>query len=333
MLAPTLQEVVRAHQRLAPFIRLTPVLTSRSVDRLTGLHVHFKTENFQKTGSFKARGALNGILTLMERKPNIKGVVTHSTGNHGLALAWAAQQANLPCAVVIPCNTPAVKVEAVRDFGAEVHLSRVDIEDRHTLCEKISNERQFEIIAPFDNVDVIAGQGTIGLEFMEQVPKLDAVIVPVGGGGLAAGISLATKMVSPNTKVYMVEPMGKELGKSMKAGRRLWEGPLARVNTIADSIARQQLGEITWPIVLKNAENDVLSVTDQEIIDGMKFAFQTLKLVIESASATGLTALLNHKFQQLGTPATNVGVILCGGNVDLDLLPWQQQSSSSSSSK
>ncbi|CAI9741113.1 Hypothetical predicted protein [Octopus vulgaris] len=163
---------------------------------------------------------------------------------------------------------------------------------------------------------------------MQQVPELEAVIVPVGGGGLAAGISLATKLVSPKTKVYMVEPLGKELGKSMKAGRRMWEGPPARVNTIADSIARQQLGEITWPIVLKYAENDVLSVTDEEIIEGMKFAFQTMKVVIESASATGLTALLQHKFQHLRTSAKNVGVILCGGNVDLDQLPWQTNLSS-----
>ncbi|XP_014780876.1 probable serine racemase [Octopus bimaculoides] len=328
MLEPTLREVLRAHERILPFIRRTPIFSSRTVDRLTGLTVHFKTENFQKTGSFKARGALNGILTLLERKPTIKGVVTHSTGNHGLALAWAAQQIKLPCSVVVPCNTPAVKVEAVKAYGANVQLCQIDIQDRHTLCEKIADEKQFEIIAPFDNVDVIAGQGTIGIELMQQVPELEAVIVPVGGGGLAAGISLATKLVSPKTKVYMVEPLGKELGKSMKAGRRMWEGPPARVNTIADSIARQQLGEITWPIVLKYAENDVLSVTDQEIIEGMKFAFQTMKVVIESASATGLTALLQHKFQHLHTSAQNVGVILCGGNVDLDQLPWQTNLSS-----
>nr|BED43047.1 aspartate racemase like protein [Todarodes pacificus] len=328
MVEPTLRHILRAHERIAPYIHRTPVLANATANKLTGLKLYFKAENFQKTGTFKARGAINGILSLRERKPNIKGVVTHSSGNHGQALAWAAQQLKLPCSVVVPENTPIVKINAVKTYGADVVLSPPTPQDRRMICENLSTEKGYEIIEPFDNYDVIAGQATIALELLEEVPDLEAVVVPVGGGGLSAGIALATKLSKPSVKVFMVEPKGKDLAKSMKAGHWLWEGPDRNFVTIADSINRQQLGKLTWPIVLKHAESDVLSVEDDEIIQGMKFAFQRLKIVVEAASATGLTALLTKKLQTINPSLQKVGVIVCGGNVDLDHLPWYDSQAS-----
>ncbi|CAE1280459.1 SRR [Acanthosepion pharaonis] len=325
---PTLRQILRVHERIAPYIHRTPVLTSTTADKLTGLSVYFKAENFQKTGAFKARGAINGILSLQKRKPNIKGVVTHSSGNHGQALAWAAQQLKLPCSVVVPENTAAVKINAIKTYGADVVLSPATPQDRRLICKRLSTEKDYEIIEPFDNYDVIAGQATIAVEFLEQVPDLEAIVVPVGGGGLSAGIALATNLSKPHIKVYMVEPKGKELAKSMKAGHWLWEGPDRNFATVADSINRQQLGKLTWPIVLKYAERDVLTVEDDEIIQGMKFAFQRLKIVVEAASATGLTALLTEKLQRINPSLQKVGVIVCGGNVDLDHLPWYEHRAS-----
>lgn len=325
---PTLRQILRAHRRIAPYIHRTPILTSATANQLTGLNVFFKTENFQKTGSFKARGAINGILSLQERKPNVKGVVTHSSGNHGLALAWAAQQLKMPCLVVVPENTAAVKINAVKTYGAEVVLSQPTPQARKLLCKELSAEKSYEIIEPFDNYDVIAGQATIAIELMEQVSDLEAIVVPVGGGGLSAGIALATKLSKPHIKVLMVEPKGKELAKSMKAGNWMWDGPDRNFSTVADSINRQHLGKLTWPIVLKYAESDVLTVEDEEIIQGMKFAFQRLKIVVEPASATGLTSLLTRKLQKINSSLQNVGVIVCGGNVDLDHLPWYDHQAS-----
>ncbi|XP_069135801.1 serine racemase-like isoform X3 [Argopecten irradians] len=334
----TLADVYRAHERIMPYIHKTPVFTNATFDKLIGRNAFFKAENLQKTGSFKARGALNAVsnllqvqdtctsarpvMSLRERNANAAGVVTHSTGNHGQALAWAAQTVGLKCAVIVPRDTPQVKKDAITSYGAELVLCEPTPQSRQETCQRVAEEQGLEFVPPFDHHDVIAGQGTIGMELLKQAPDLDAILVPVSGGGMASGIAIAAKAMKPDIKIYLVEAEGKMCEKSLRAGERLWPNPPQFVDTIADAIRTQQLGNMTWPILLKYAEKDVFTISDADMIKGMKFAFERMKLVIEAASGAAVVAAMSDKLAAMDKDMKNIGVILCGGNVDIDKLPW-----------
>ncbi|XP_061196425.1 probable serine racemase [Saccostrea echinata] len=318
----TIHDIIKTYETISPYVHTTPVFTNLTLDHLVGRKVFFKAENLQKTGAFKARGALNAVLSLKSRDPCVEGVVTHSSGNHGEALAWASKIAQVECIVVVTEDTPKTKCQAIKGYGAELVFCRSSPSARTETCDQISNEKKFPYIPSSDHYDIIAGQGTIAVEFLKQVPELDAILVPVSGGGMASGIAIAAKAIKPNIKVFLVEPEGKMCEQCLRTGKRLWPNPPQFLNTIADGLKLQQLGKLTWPIILDLAEKEVFSVTDKEIIKAMKFVFERMKLVIEPAAGTGVAAVMSERLAAMDPDMKNIGVILCGGNVDIDNLPW-----------
>ncbi|XP_050410098.1 serine racemase [Patella vulgata] len=315
-------DVTEACQRISGFIHRTPIFTNSTIDGLTGRNIYFKAENLQKTGSFKVRGAINSVLKLKEKDRAVVGVTTHSSGNHGQALACAARSVRFPCSIVVPSYTSAVKKAAIKGYGAELTECGPLASDRRETCEKVALEKNYEIIPSSDHYDVIAGQGTIAMEFLEQVPDLDAILVSVSGGGMISGIAIAAKHIKPGIKVFAVEPEGKILEKCLTSGERLWPNPPQYLDTIAEGIKLQQVGHLTWPILLELVEKEVFTVNNEEIKVGMQFVFQRMKLVVEAASGAAVAAVLSEQFKTLDSSIKNVGVILCGGNVDIDHLPW-----------
>ncbi|XP_052801649.1 serine racemase-like [Mya arenaria] len=318
----TVNDILKAKNRIHSCVHTTPVFTSSTFDESYGRKFYFKAENLQKTGSFKARGALNAVTVLKEGESPPKGVVTHSSGNHGQALAWAARMRGLQCAVVAPNNSPNVKLDAIRGYGADIVICDPTPTSRQETCHRIGRERGFHFVPPYDHPDVIAGQGTLGAEFLEQIPELDAILVPTSGGGMVSGIAIAAQALKPDLKVFIVEPNGKDVEKCLRAGERLWPNPPRFLETIADGIRLQQLGHVTWPIIRELVQKDVFSVTDDEIMKGMRFAFERMKLVVEAASGAGIAAAMSERLRQMDAALRHVGVILCGGNTDIDRLPW-----------
>lgn len=314
-------EVRAAYRRIKGFIHRTPVFTSEALDSLAGRKLYFKTENLQKTGSFKVRGACNAVFLEKERNPDCPGIVTHSSGNHGQAIAYAASCANLPCSVVVPKGTPKVKCSAIKSYGAELIYCDPTFASRKEKCDEVAEETGRIVIHPFDNYDVIAGQGTMAMELLEEIPDLDAILVPVSGGGMISGIAIAARQTKYNCRVYAIEPEGKELQKNLESKERLWPDPPQFLETIADSIRIEQLGFLTFPIVCDLVEQTVCSINDDQMIEGMKLSFERLKLVVEAASGAAVYAGV-HSLKDVDPPLEKVGVILCGGNVDLDHLPW-----------
>ncbi|XP_068205459.1 uncharacterized protein [Palaemon carinicauda] len=262
-----------------------------------------------------------------ERNPDCPGIVTHSSGNHGQAIAYAARCADLPCSVVVPKGTPKVKCSAIKSYGAKLVYCEPTFSSRKETCAEISEETGQIVIHPFDNYDVIAGQGTMAMELLEEVPDLDAILVPVSGGGMISGIAIAAKKSKHKCRVFAVEPEGKELQRSLEAKERLWSDPPRFLETIADSIRIEQLGFLTFPIVCDLVEPKVCSVDDDQMIEGMKLSFERLKLVVEAASGAAVYAGV-HSLKDEHPPLRKVGVILCGGNVDLDHLPWIKRKTS-----
>ncbi|KAK0068917.1 amino acid racemase [Biomphalaria pfeifferi] len=316
-------DVLEANKRISQFLHKTPVFTSHQADEKSGGRcIFFKAENLQKSGSFKARGALNAVLKCRESNNATCGVVTHSSGNHGQGLAWAASVAKLPCYVVVPQMAPLVKKNAILSYGAELVECGAKPTDRYEACDRLEKDKNLVFIPPYDHQDVIAGQGTIGLEFLEQVPQLDAILIPVSGGGMSAGIAIAAKTIKPDIKIFLVTPKGKKLEECLTTGKRPWEGPPQYLETIADGIRLQQTGYITTPILIDLVEKQVFEMSDQEMVEGMKFAFERMKLVIEAASGAAVAAAFSQKMKNMDASIQNVGVILCGGNVDIDDLPW-----------
>ncbi|XP_013383766.1 probable serine racemase [Lingula anatina] len=318
------RHLTEAYERISPHIHKTPIFSSSYINGLVEKKVYFKGEHLQKTGSFKARGALNAVLSLKEKNPENSGVVTHSSGNHGQALAWAARYAGMKCTVVIPSNAPAVKVAAIKDYGADLVFCEPNPMSRQETCAKISAEKNQTIIPSFDYLDVIAGEGSIGIELMEQVPDLEAILVPISGGGMISGICIAAKAVKPDIKIFACEPKGKDLEYSLKAGKPMWPDPPKFVDTIADGLRVQRLGTLTFPVVLELVEKDVFTTSDDDIIEAMKLVYQRMKQVIEPSSGVGVAALLSDKMKKLTPDMKKVGVILCGGNTDIEHLPWMK---------
>jgi threonine dehydratase len=303
----TLAEVRAAAGRLSGVAHRTPVLRSRTLDRLAGAEVHLKCENLQRVGAFKFRGAYNAICRLSEAE-RARGVAAYSSGNHAQAIALAARELGSSAVILMPSDAPASKVAAVREYGAEVVGYDRYTGDRAALGRRLADERGLTLIPPYDHPDVIAGQGTAALELLEEVGELDALVVPVGGGGLIAGSAVAGKALQPALRVIGVEPMaGDDTYRSLQAGERV---RIEVPRTIADGQAVEMPGELTFEINRRLVDEIVL-VSDQEILDAMRFALDRLKLVVEPSGATPLAALLCGRI-----PPGRIGLILSGGNID-----------------
>lgn len=317
-LAPGIDDVRNAVERIHPYAHVTPVLTSEAINRISGASVFFKCENFQKVGAFKFRGAVNAIFSLSEDAV-ARGVATHSSGNHAAAVSLAASLRNATATVVMPENANATKRAAVEGYGGKVVLCEPSQKSREKTLAGILTETGASFIPPFDDHLVIAGQGTAALELLNQASNLDAILAPVGGGGLLAGTALAASGISPGIRVFGAEPRAADDAyRSLRAGRIQ---SLKSTNTIADGL-RTTVGELTFPIIREHAE-DILCVTESEIISAMRLVWERMKIVIEPSAAVPVAALLKSPELFAGK---RVGVILSGGNVDLDSLPWEQKS-------
>jgi Threonine dehydratase len=303
------EDLVAAHDRTRAYIHRTPVLTSRYLDELAGGNIYFKCENFQKIGAFKIRGAMNAVLSLSKDKLE-KGVATHSSGNHAQALAYAAREVGTRAFIVMPENSARVKVDAVKGYGAEINFCQPTLQAREEGLQAVIEKTGATLIHPFDDLKIIAGQSGVAKELIEDVPGLNNIIAPVGGGGLLSGTLLAVKHFSPKTKVYAAEPEGAaDAVLSLRTGK-IESAPY--VDTIADGL-RTNLGEKTFPIIQKLVEK-IYTVSDKEIVDAMRLVYERLKIVIEPSSATTLALVLKHK-EEFKNQKT--GVIFSGGNVDL----------------
>ncbi len=314
--AVNLEDIRAAAQRIAGQAHQTPVMTCATLDRLAGRSLFFKCENFQKVGAFKFRGAWNAVRKLPEEAAG-RGVVTHSSGNHAQALALAARLRGIPAYIVMPSTASPVKRRAVEGYGGRVIECAPTLEARESTAAAVLAETKATLIPPYNHPDVIAGQGTTALELLGQVPGLDAVITPVGGGGLMAGVAIAAKGLQPALRVFAAEPRGADDAARSKAGGRLI--PQTTPRTVADGLLTS-LGDLTWPVLRDQVER-VVTVVDEDIIAAMRLVWERAKLLIEPSAAVAVAAVLTEEFKALDD-LQRVGVILSGGNVNLDDLPW-----------
>jgi len=314
MTSLSIADVLAAATRIRPFIHRIPVMTSEQLDARLGANVFFKCENLQKTGSFKARGAHNAVYSLTDAEA-ATGVVTHSSGNHAGALARAAQRRGIPCAVIMPANASAVKKAAVASYGATIIECEPTLSAREAAAAKVLAATHGTLVHPYDDCRVVAGQGTAALELLEGYPDLDLLLTPVGGGGLLAGSALTAKSMNGKVRVIGVEPaLADDTFRSYHGTTRVVINSSA---TIADGL-RGSIGERNLELLRKHVD-DVVTVSEAEIIDATRFLWERMKIVVEPSSAVPLAALLNGKVPVAGL---KVGIILSGGNVDLDALPW-----------
>lgn len=311
---PSAAAVRAAATRIAAHARVTPVLTSAMLDERVGARLYFKCESLQVSGAFKFRGACNAVWSLTDAEA-ASGVVTHSSGNHGHALALAAATRGIRAHVVVPEGAVRAKVAAIEAAGAVLHRCASSQSARETVCAEVQAATGASLIHPYTNTHVMAGQGTVALELMHQVEALDALIAPVGGGGLVSGCAVIAHALTPGLPVYAAEPAGADdAARSLAAGERITSGV---PDTLCDGL-RATIGEPNLAI-LHEHHVQVLTVTDDDVVAAMKLLWQHLKQVVEPSSATVLAALLKHRQEFAGR---RVGVILSGGNVDLDNLPW-----------
>jgi threonine dehydratase len=312
------RDIRDASQRIGAFIHRTPVLTSSYLDGETGGRLFFKCENLQKTGAFKARGAHNAVF-MLDPGDAARGVVTHSSGNHAAALSLAARRRGICARVVMPSNATAVKKAAVAGYGAVVIECEPTLASREAATAALVAETGAQLIHPYDDYRVMAGQGTAALELLEDKPDLDCVLVPVGGGGLLAGTAIAAKGMRRGIAVIGVEPeQADDTFRSFRSGMRVGvDSPV----TIADGL-RASIGEKTFPIV-RQCVDDVVTVTEAGIVSAMRLLWERMKIVVEPSSAVPLAGILEGKVPVAGR---SIGIILTGGNVALDVLPWQGQS-------
>lgn len=311
---PTWEDIQAAAQRIAPFAHRTPVLSSSLVNERVGASVFFKCENFQKVGAFKFRGATNAVQSLQDEECQ-QGVATHSSGNHAAALALAAKMRGIPAYVVMPSNAPEVKKRAVADYGATITFCEPTLEARETTLASVREETGALEIHPYHPLPIIAGQGTSAKELLEDVPDLDIVLAPIGGGGLMSGTALAVKSISPSIQVVGCEPMGADDAyRSYTTGEFV---PSVKPNTIADGLLTS-MSPRTWKVI-QTYVDDVVTVSEEAIVEAMRFVWERMKIVIEPSSAVPLAALMTGKISSEGK---RVGLIVSGGNVDLARLPW-----------
>jgi threonine dehydratase len=304
-----------AHERIRAHINRTPVLTSTRLDASSGAHLFFKCEIFQKIGAFKARGATNAVFSLDDTSAR-RGVATHSSGNHGAALARAAKLRGIPAHIVMPSNSAKVKVRAVESYGAQIVFCEPTEAAREAACADVIAKTGATLIHSFENEDVIAGQGTAAVELLEDVPNLDLVMCPVGGGGLLGGTAVAAKTMRPKIKVMAAEPENADdAAQSFRAGRRI---VTEKKFTIADGL-RTNIGTPNFAIIQRDVD-DIVTVSEEAIVTAMRTIWETMKIVIEPSAAVPYAAIMEKKIHIVGK---RVGIILTGGNVDLDALPWK----------
>ena len=314
LIVPTFSVIREAALRIAAFVHRTPVLTSSSIDTLTGATIFFKCENLQKIGAFKARGAMNAVLSLTPEERS-RGVATHSSGNHAQAIALAARDNGAKAYIVMPENAPEVMKKAVMGYGAEVIFCEPTQQAREQTVAEVVARTGAVFIHPFNDYRVIAGQATACLELLEEVKELDVVMAPVGGGGLLSGTALCVHYLSPQTEVIAGEPLGaNDAWLSIRAGHIQ---PAAKVDTIADGLLTT-LGDKTFPLIQQYVK-EVITVTDEEIVEAMRLIWERMKIIVEPSCAVPLAALIKEKDQFRGK---RVGIILTGGNVDLSKLPF-----------
>jgi threonine dehydratase len=309
-----LNTIRSADERIRPYIHRTPVLTSSRLDEASGTSLFFKCENFQKIGAFKARGATNAVFSLDDTTAQ-RGVATHSSGNHGAAVARAAKLRGIPAHIVMPSNSAKVKIRAVESYGAHIVFCEPTEDAREAACAEVIKKTDATLIHSFENENVIAGQGTAAMELLEDVPDLDLVMCPVGGGGLLSGTAIAGKSMRPKIKVIAVEPANADdAAQSFRAGRRL---VTEKKFTIADGL-RTNIGEPNFAIIQRYVD-DIVTVSEEAIISAMRTIWETMKIIIEPSAAVPYAAIVDRAIDVTGKRA---GIILTGGNVDLDALPW-----------
>ncbi len=316
---PDLAAIRAAHERIRPFIHRTPLLTSSAINEMAGASVYFKCENLQKVGAFKFRGACNAVFSLSDQEA-ARGVVTHSSGNHAAALALAAKKRGIPAYIVMPRTAPAIKKTAVEGYGGRITLCEPTQAAREAAAAELMRSTGANLVHPYDDVRVIAGQGTAALEFLDEVADLDAILTPVGGGGLLSGTAIAAKSLRPGIRIFGCEPaLADDAAQSLREGRIVPARPPA---TIADGLLTS-LGNITFPIVRELVDSIAL-VEEAEIVAALRTILERMKIVIEPSSAVPLAALLNRP---LGLASRKVGIILSGGNLDVSkVLPVPQPS-------
>lgn len=312
-----LEAIRRAHERIRPHIHRTPVLTSTRLDAASGGSLFFKCENFQKVGAFKARGATNAVFA-MDDETASRGVATHSSGNHAAALARAAKLRGIAAHIVMPSNSSKVKVRAVEGYGGRIVFCEPNQRAREEACARVIQETGATLIHPFENEDVMAGQGTVAVELLEDVPDLDIILCPVGGGGVLSGVALAAKTIRPEIKIIATEPAG-----AADAAESFQQGTLVHQetkNTVADGL-RTNLGAINFAMIQRYVD-DIVTVSDEGIIAAMRTLWETMKIVVEPSAAVAYGAIVENK---VAAESKRVGIILTGGNVDLDALPWMKR--------
>jgi len=315
MYIPTLADVVAAHTRIRPHIHRTPVLTSSFINSLVGAELFFKCENFQKAGAFKARGASNAVFGLSDEQA-ARGVATHSSGNHGTCLSYAARRRGIPCTVVMPRTAPQAKKDAVRGYGGRVVQCEPSTSSREAVFAEVVAESGAEFVHPYNDPRVIAGQATCSMELIEQVDGLDAVVAPIGGGGMVSGTCLTLSNLAPNVRIYAAEPeQADDACRSFRAGYIIADDA---PNTVADGL-KVPLKELTWHFV-RNHVTDILTASEEDIVDAMKLIWKRMKIVMEPSSAVPLATIIKNREVFAGQ---RIGIIITGGNVDLDTLPWQ----------
>lgn len=315
-LAPDLQQIRRAEERVRVVGHRTPVVTCNALDELAGRHLFFKCENLQKIGAFKIRGAANFVLKLPEEMAQ-KGVVTHSSGNHGQAVALAAGIRGIDAHIVMPSTSAAIKKRAVAGYGGQIHECEPNESSRDETARRLVEATGATFIPPYNHPDIIAGQGTAALELLEDLPDLDAVVAPCGGGGLLSGTCIASHGLDPSIRVFGAEPQGADdAARSLAAGRII---PQTDPRTICDGLLTS-LGSLTFAVISEHVET-IVTVSEDEIVSAMRLFWERVKLIIEPSAAVAVAAVLSadfRSFEGLG----RVGVILSGGNVDLERLPW-----------
>jgi len=309
-LAISFDDVVQAHQRLAEVAHRTPVLTSNTANLLSGAELFFKCENFQRMGAFKFRGAYNAIAQFTPAQ-RARGVVTYSSGNHAQGIALSARLLGVDAVIVMPSDAPAIKIDATRGYGAEVLLYDRYTEDREAIGKRLAEERGLTLIPPYDHPHVIAGQGTAAKELIEEVGPLDVLLVPLGGGGLLSGCATASRAMNPECSVIGVEPeAGNDGQRSLRSGQIVH---IDTPDTIADGAQTQHLGQHTFPVI-QQLVDDILTVSDAELVAAMKLFASRMKMIVEPTGCLAAAAAFDRQFDVRGK---RVGVIISGGNIDL----------------
>jgi threonine dehydratase len=314
MLLPTFSDILEAHALIKPFIHRTPVLTSQSINGITGCDLSFKCENFQKVGAFKFRGAVNAVFSLSEVAARA-GVGTHSSGNHAAALALAARMRGIQAHIVMPSNAPEVKKIAVAGYGANITYCEPTLQARETTLQKLTEELGLTVVHPYNNFKVICGQGTAALELLEEIELADILLCPVGGGGLLSGTAIATKALLPGCKVIAAEPKGAD-----DAFRSFRDGciyPSLHPATIADGLLTS-LGDLTFAVIQQNVD-EIITASEESIVSAMKMIWERMKIIVEPSSALPLAVILENREKFAGK---RIGIILSGGNVELTKLPF-----------